>query len=180
VGPAPTPTSNPNPNPSQFVREIEDTVGLSLGRSNLVTHEPRCAGSSVSDQIGKRHAALADDLIAEDEAVVAELKAEEEIVIIGVAWRVRKPPQIEPRLVVPLGVAAIGVAFSVRYGSLSLLALLRHFPLRILAVDEDGGVNCELLEKVEGSEVLARDEFHLHASGFGFHCFVIFWGLEKI
>lgn len=93
VGSAPTPISNPNPNPSQFVREIEDTVGLSLGGSNLVAHEPRCAGGSVSDQTGERHAALADDFIAEDEAVVAELKAEEEIVIIGVAWRVRNHPK---------------------------------------------------------------------------------------
>lgn len=52
------------PNPLHAVREMEDPVGPTFPGPHLVAHEPRRTVGGVADQIGERHAAFSDELVA--------------------------------------------------------------------------------------------------------------------
>lgn len=155
----------PVPDPHQSVREIERSIGFTLAGTNLIAHKPLHAGN-ITDQIGKRNAALSDELIAEDDAVVAELEFEEEAIHHGRASFGEKP-QIETRFVVPFRVASV-VAVPVCRGSLRLRFFVGEFRGGVVGGDGDEGVEGEFLEEVEGLEIFAGNEFQLYGTGFHF------------
>lgn len=129
----------PIPNPPQPVREIKDPVGLAVAGTNLVAHEPRHAVGGVAEKIGEWNAALSDELVAEDDAVVSELEPEEKVATGGIGGAApREESQIETHFVVPFGVvAAVAIAGGVPvcWGSLLLLLFLGELTRWVVALD---------------------------------------------
>lgn len=104
-----------------LVRKSDDSVRLLLMSAHLVAHEPSHAAvlavlakasGTITNQIRERNAHFPERFISEK--LVAQVDVQVEVIAVLAADRV----EIEPHLVVPLGIL---VSLRIRFGSLLLL-----------------------------------------------------------
>lgn len=104
-----------------LVRKSDDSVRLLLMSAHLVAHEPSHAAvlavlakasGTITNQIRERNAHFPERFISEK--LVAQVDVQVEVIAVLAADRV----EIEPHLVVPLGIL---VSLPIRFGSLLLL-----------------------------------------------------------
>lgn len=148
-----------------LVRKSDDSVRLLLMSAHLIAHEPSHAAvlavlakasSTITNQIRERNAHFPERLISEE--LVAQVDVQVEVIAVLAADRV----EIEPHLVVPLGIL---VSLRIRFGS--LLLLVQRMVVLVAGSVAGEGYNCEdfeFLEEIECLQTLAAHQFEFQRS----------------
>lgn len=148
-----------------LVRKSDDSVRLLLMSAHLIAHEPSHAAvlavlakasSTITNQIRERNAHFPERFISEE--LVAQVDVQVEVIAVLAADRV----EIEPHLVVPLGIL---VSLRIRFGSL-LLLVERLVVLVAGSVAGEGydREDFEFLEEIECLQTLAAHQFEFQRS----------------
>lgn len=148
-----------------LVRKSDDSVRLLLMSAHLIAHEPSHAAvlavlakasSTITNQIRERNAHFPERFISEE--LVAQVDVQVEVIAVLAADRV----EIEPHLVVPLGIL---VSLRIRFGS--LLLLVQRVVVLVAGSVAGEGYNCEdfeFLEEIECLQTLAAHQFEFQRS----------------